>query len=153
MEKKINLWINKFLALFKQGLSPLEIFQSLLISFLFTIIPIPGITAIIVTPIGINYKLNIPIMMGFSYILAPLQFILLLPFIRIGEYLLKTNHTLLSVDAIMNSFNTSFWTTLEKLSLEVICALTGWVIVGIPSIIIIYYLGRLLISKKQQIAC
>ncbi|NCP85024.1 MAG: DUF2062 domain-containing protein [Bacteroidetes bacterium] len=151
MKNEINLWIHKIIALFNQGLEPLEIFQSLLISFLFTIIPIPGITAIIVTPIALNYKLNIPIMMGFSYIFAPLQFILLLPFIRIGEYVLQTDHTLLSVEAIVNSFNNSFWITLKELSLEVICALSGWALISFPTLFVIYFLGRLFIGEKINI--
>ena len=74
-------------ALFKQGLSPIELTQSILVAALFSIIPILGVTTILLTAFSLKRKLNLPIMIAISYLAWPLQILMIIPFINIGELL------------------------------------------------------------------
>ncbi len=141
---------NKIVAVFKQGLEPIQVFKSILIALLFTIIPLPGTTTIILTTVALKAKLNLPIMITFSYLITPLQYALLMPFIKVGETVFSTQHTLYSVQAIMASFEMGFFNTLQKLTFEIICGIAGWAVITIPAAFLFYYIGYFLFFKKQK---
>jgi len=140
---------NKIVAVFKQGLEPIQVFKSILVALLFTIIPLPGTTTILLTTIALKAKLNLPIMITFSYLITPLQYVLLMPFIKVGETIFSTHHTLYSVQAIMSSFENGFFNTLQKLTFEIICGIAGWVVIAIPVAFLLYYIGYFLFFKKH----
>jgi hypothetical protein len=75
---------SKTVALFKQGLTPIELTQSILVAALFSIIPILGVTTILLTGFSLKRKLNLPIMIAISYLAWPLQILMIIPFINIG---------------------------------------------------------------------
>jgi hypothetical protein len=59
--KTINNWNfralkSKTVALFKQGLTPIELTQSILVAALFSIIPILGVTTILLTGFSLKKK-------------------------------------------------------------------------------------------------
>lgn len=117
---------------FLQGLSARELIKAIIVSVLFTIIPVFGVTSILLVFVAIRFKLNLPLMVMVSYIATPLQFMLFLPFIHIGETILNANHTLLTVQKIKNAFDISFWNTVNQLIFELICGISGWVVFALP---------------------
>ena len=131
MELFKKIW-QKFLGLFKQGLSPKELAQSLIISILVTLFPAFGITTTALTFIAIPARLNLPVMITISYILEPLKYLLIIPFIHFGSSILGMEHSLLTFEAIKSSFELNFWFTLKDLSFELICGIVGWAIITLP---------------------
>jgi uncharacterized protein (DUF2062 family) len=117
---------------FEQGLSPNEVTKAIIISLLFTVFPVFGLTTMLLTLIAFKFKLNLPVMIIVSYIAAPLQFILFLPFIYVGEFLFDTHITLLSMQEITNSFNASFWNTFQLLLFMLACGVSGWLVIALP---------------------
>lgn len=117
---------------FQQGLGVNEIIKAIIVSLLFTIIPVFGITTILLTFLAIKFKLNLPIMIVVSYITTPLQYILFIPFIHIGETIFNTKHTLLTVTDIKIAFESSFFKTIKQLFFELICGLSGWLLLALP---------------------
>lgn len=81
---------------------------------------------------GLRFKVNIPIMIVVSYIVAPLQFLAMMPFINLGELIVGIQHTLLTVDAIKASSQVGFVQTIRDLWLEVVCGVSGWMLITIP---------------------
>ena len=134
-------------ALFKQGLSPIELTQSILVAALFSIIPILGVTTILLTAFSLKRKLNLPIMIAISYLAWPLQILLIIPFINIGEYIFSVPQTHHSVEEIIASFQESFFGTLSHLSFELICGFGGWMLTAVPFFTVIYLVSNFLISK------
>ena len=104
--KLIKIW-EKFKALLKQGLTPKQLAISLVVSTLISIFPIFGITTIALTCIALPFRLNLPIMIAFSYIVGPLKFLVLIPFINLGASVFGTEHTLLTFEAINTSLKPS----------------------------------------------
>jgi hypothetical protein len=134
-------------ALFKQGLSPIELTQSILVAALFSIIPILGVTTILLTAFSLKRKLNLPIMIAISYLAWPLQILMIIPFINIGEYIFSVPQTHHSVEEIIASFQESFFGTLSHLSFELICGFGGWMLTAVPFFTVIYLVSNFLISK------
>ena len=137
----------KTIALFKQGLSPIELTQSILVAALFSIIPIFGVTTILLTAFSLKRKLNLPIMIAISYLAWPLQILMIIPFINIGEYFFSVPQSHHSVDEIIASFQESFFGTLSQLSFELLCGFGGWLLTAVPFFILIYLVSNFLISK------
>lgn len=138
---------NRFTALFKQGLSPLQLGESIIVSGVFSIIPILGVSTFILTTLSIKRKLNLPIMMTISYLMWPVQVLLIIPFIRIGEYIFSVPPSRHTVEEIIASFQNSFFKTLGHLSFELLCGLGGWFLTTVPASIGIYLVLVLFLKK------
>ena len=143
----INALKLKIVALFKQGLTPIELTQSILVAALFSIVPILGVTTILLTVLSLKRKLNLPIMIAISYLTWPLQILLIIPFINIGEYIFSVPQSHHSVEEIISSFQESFFGTLSQLSFELLCGFGGWLLTAVPIFVVIYLVSNFLISK------
>lgn len=146
---KINTLKDKTTALFKQGLSPKQLSQSIIVSGAFSIIPILGVSTFILTALSIKKKLNLPIMIAISYLMWPIQILLIIPFIKTGEFIFSVPSTHHTAEEIINSFQNDFFKTLSYLSFELLCGLGGWLLTAVP-ISIGTYLALLLFLKKTH---
>ena len=144
----------KIIALFKQGLTPIELTQSIIVSGLISTIPILGVSTFLLTALSLKRKLNLPIMIAQSYIMWPIQVIMIIPFINIGEFIFsvpKTNH---SAQEIIASFQNSFFATLSHLSFELLCGFGGWLLTAVPFSVGVYlvsiFILKLILKAKNQ---
>ena len=129
----------KFKELFKQGITPKQLSLSITIATVVSLFPIFGISTIVLTALAVRFKLNLPIMIALSYIVEQIKAILFTPFINIGETIFGTAHTLLTFDAIKESYNISFWNTIISLSYELLCGFAGWVLTAVPASSLFYF--------------
>ena len=138
---------SKTVALFKQGLSPKELTQSILVSALISIIPIVGVTTVLLTILSVKRKQNLPIMIAISYLAWPLQILMIIPFINIGEFIFSIPQSNHSAQEIIASFQESFFGTLSQLSFELLCGFGGWLLTAVPFFTLVYLVSNFLISK------
>jgi len=154
MKKKIKKIKHKIVALLSQGLSAKKIAQSIIFSGLFTVIPVFGVSTFFITLISIKKKLNLPIMITFSYIMWPLQILLLIPFIKIGEFIFSIPPRKHSIDEIIALYEDSFFKLLSQLSMDFLYAFAAWVLVAVPIALVLYWITLLvlkIISKKETV--
>ncbi|NCT10265.1 MAG: DUF2062 domain-containing protein [Flavobacteriia bacterium] len=149
MRFQLKEFIAKIRKPFQQGLQTKEVINAVIVSLLFTVIPIIGLTTITLTFISLKKRLNFPIMIVISYLAAPLQFILFLPFIYLGEQIFNVEHSLLNLKSIKMGFSTSFWATMKSISLEIFYGLTAWFLIAIPISILAIFINEK-ISKVIQ---
>lgn len=124
--------IDKIRQPFQQGLQAKDIVKASIVSFLLSIIPVFGVTTILITISSIKFKLNLPLMIVVSYLAYPLQFLLFLPFIKIGETIFNMQHSMLSFQEIKIAFSTSIWQALKDLSIEILCGFSAWLLIAVP---------------------
>jgi uncharacterized protein (DUF2062 family) len=145
----------KIIALFKQGLSAKEVAQSILVAALISIIPILGVSTFLITMLSIKWKLNLPIMIALSYVMWPVQMVLIIPFISIGATIFGVPQSEHSIDEIVLSFQNSFFKTLSNLSFELLCGFGGWLLTAVPAAIFInvlmVFLFRMVAKKSETI--
>ncbi len=77
------------LALLREGITPERIAISLIVGGLIGVIPVLGVTTMLCTIIALPLRLNLVAMQALNWIVYPLQFALLLPFYRAGEWLFR----------------------------------------------------------------
>mgnify|MGYP003408723408 FL=1 len=132
MKAKIKNLTIKTKSLFQQGLTRKQVCLSCIVSILLSVIPILGVTTFLITVVSLKSKLNLPIMIALSYLIWPIQILLILPFISAGEYIFSITPSHHTVDEIINSFQNGFFSTLGKLSFELFYGFSAWVLIAIP---------------------
>ncbi|MBP6759763.1 MAG: DUF2062 domain-containing protein [Flavobacterium sp.] len=149
MKQRLNTVIDKITVLFKQGLTPKEISKSIIVSGLISTIPILGVSTFIITTISLKSKLNLPIMIALSYLMWPIQILLIIPFIRVGEFIFSVPQNHHTVEEIISSFQNSFFQTLGQLSFELLCGLGGWLLTATPVAFGVYLLVDLFLKSDK----
>lgn len=141
----------KITALFKQGLTPKNLSQSILLSALLSVIPIIGISTLLITTIGFSLRkhLNLPVMLALNYVLWPIQIVLIIPFIRIGESIFLVEAKSHSIAEIVSSFQNNFFETISQLSFELLCGIGGWFCTALPITLAIYSIILLILKAKN----
>jgi hypothetical protein len=87
-------------------------------------------------------------MISLSYLMWPVQILLIIPFIRVGEFIFSVPRNPHTVDEIINSFQNSFFQTLSHLSFELLCGLGGWLLTAVPLAVVIYWVSLLFLKEK-----
>jgi uncharacterized protein (DUF2062 family) len=77
------------LSLLKQGISPHRLALCVAIGVVVGNVPILGISTILCTVIALAFRLNLPAMQIVQAAMAPTQILLIIPFVRLGEWLLR----------------------------------------------------------------
>jgi uncharacterized protein (DUF2062 family) len=148
LKAKFNKVKDKTTALLKQGLTPKQLTQSIIVSGLISTIPILGVSTFMITTVSLKQKLNLPIMIALSYLLWPVQILMIIPFIRVGEFIFSVPRNHHTVEEIISSFQSSFFQTLSHLSFELLCGLGGWLLTAVPLAVGVYWLSLLFLKRN-----
>ena len=127
--RKIKL---KILDALKQGWTPSAVCWSSAWGFTVGLFPIYGVTTGALGLIGLIWKLNHAIMQSFNYLIAPLKLILIIPYIRLGEWMFQTETPFsLSIPEFTRRFRAAPWDTLGEFAMTFLHAICGW-LVSVP---------------------
>src|SRR5580700_11896052 len=77
------------LALLSQGIAPDRLALCVAIGVVVGNIPILGISTILCTVIALIFRLNLPAIQIVQALMAPTQLLLIIPFVRLGEWILR----------------------------------------------------------------
>ena len=136
-----------------QGLSAKELSESIIVSILISIMPILGVTTFLITVVSIKGKLNLPIMITLSYLAWPLQILLIIPFIQLGQFVFSLPNSHLTVDEIIYLAQNNFLKMLQQLSFELLCGFGAWLLFAVPIAMVFYGLTLLVlkfVAKKSD---
>ena len=126
--------------LLRQGTSPKKIALSIAFGMVLGIAPGIGWSTILCTLAAIRFKLNLPAVQLVNYLSYPLQFALLVPFIRAGEFLFHAERLPLSLTQILAMVRADYLHAIKALWMVAVRAMTAWVIVAPLAIYVIYRL-------------
>ena len=79
--------LDPLLALLRQGMSPRRLALCTAIAIVVGNIPILGVSTIICTIIALVFRLNLPAIQVVQAAMAPTQLLLIIPFVRLGEWI------------------------------------------------------------------
>lgn len=134
-----------------QGLTPKELTKSVIVSGLISTIPVLGVSTFMITTISLKSKLNLPVMIALSYLMWPLQILMIIPFIRVGEFIFSVSPNNHTIEEIISSFQNSFFQTLSQLSFELLCGLGGWLLTAVPVAVGVYWVSLLFLKDKKTV--
>jgi hypothetical protein len=78
----------------------------------------------------------------------PVQILMIIPFIRVGEFIFSVPRNHHTVEEIISSFQISFFQTLSQLSLALLCGFGGWLLTAVPIAVGIYWVSLLFFKEN-----
>lgn len=130
---RLSDWLRRrvrdpLVAELRQGATPEAVAAAVAISFAIAILPFIGLTTLLCLVAGRLFHLNQVVMQIINHTAFPLQVLLIVPFVRLGETLSGSRHFALTPAAIIGEFNRSIPDFLEKFWLTGLHGLIGWVV-------------------------
>lgn len=132
-------FLDKLKGFLKQGATPKALAKSTTIGLLLGVFPMLGVTTLMMGAISVRWKLNLPLMLAVSYLIYPLQIVLLIPFVRLGEWLTGVAPANFSLDAMTDAFAANFTAALVDLGTSNLVAILGWCMLALPVGALIYF--------------
>ena len=133
-----NKRVQQLKALLSQGTSPAALALSTTLGVLLGLFPILGTTTIVISVIAVVFRLNLPLMMGLSYLVYPVQLLLIIPFIRLGEWMFGQPGTGLTLAGLRVAFNESLLSAIGDLWAANVCGAFGWAVLAAPAGVLLY---------------
>ena len=144
-----NKWFQRFKHLLRQGLSSKQIALSISIGAIIGVIPMVGVATFLLTGLALYLRLNMPIAFFITYAVTPVQWLLFIPFIHLGEVILFIDHSLLSYTAITEAFDIGAIFLLREFFWEIIYGITAWCLLAFPLGYVLYQLIRMILIRMN----
>jgi uncharacterized protein (DUF2062 family) len=84
-------------ALLRQGVAPDRLALCVAIGVVVGNIPILGVSTLLCAAIALAFRLNLPAIQIVQAAMAPTQVLLIIPFVRLGEWILRAPHQPVSI--------------------------------------------------------
>jgi uncharacterized protein (DUF2062 family) len=85
------------LGFLKQGIAPERLALCVAIGMVIGNIPILGVSSVLCAAVALAFRLNLPAIQIVQAAMAPTQLLLIIPFVRLGEWLLHAPHQAVSI--------------------------------------------------------
>jgi len=131
-----------------QGVTPDRLAATLAVGAACALLPFLGFTALLTLGVGLALRMNQPILQTLNQLLGPLQLVMILVYVRAGEWIWRAHENRFSIPDMLRTFrDASFGEFLQRFGWAGIHAATAWLI-SVPIIIVcIYYPLRPVMNK------
>lgn len=133
----------------KQGATPEKLAQSLAWGSVLGVFPILGVSSFLCGIAAVALRLNHIAIQAMNWIVYPLQFVLIIPFLRLGNILFGHEQFTLSLTEITELFASDFWGTTQNLGGLAGRGIAAWTLVAIPAI---WLLRRIFLPPIRHLA-
>lgn len=124
--RRATLWLS-------QGISPRRLALTLALGFAVGCIPVVGVPTVLCAALAFAFRLNLPAIQAANYVVMPLQLILIVPFVRLGQRLLPNAPRFLP-GAFLHLPSLHLAASLSGLAGQ---ALLAWLLVAVPSVLLL----------------
>ncbi|MGO9932365.1 MAG: DUF2062 domain-containing protein [Steroidobacteraceae bacterium] len=141
--------VEPLLALLIQGISPDRLALCVAIGAVVGNVPILGVSTITCSIIALVFRLNLPAILLVQAAMAPTQVLLFIPFVRLGEWILRAPAQPVSIDAALALMAQGVWHAAAVLWDAILHASLAWALMA-P--LCIHLLRRLLTPLFERAA-
>ena len=149
MKFSLKHFTNVIVQALSQGITPRKLAITCALGAVIGIFPIFGTTTLLCLAVALMFRLNIPLIQLVNYVVAPLQLILILPFIKLGTYLLRLNPFPYSFDELMSMFRNDFWVLLKETGVALAIGIGVWTVISVPLFFLLFYVGLWIFSRLR----
>ena len=151
----MNSWIRRrivdpLLELLRQGMSPDRLALCIALGVVIGNIPILGVSTLLCAAIALAFRLNLPAIQIAQAAMAPTQLLLMIPFLRMGEWLMSAPRQALSIKAAAALMEQDLWRAADVLRDAMIHAGLAWMLVA-PFATLLFY-GPLAVIFRRAAA-
>lgn len=139
--------LDPLLALLKQGVAPERLALCVAIGVTVGLIPVLGISTLLCTVIALAFRLNLPAMQLTQAVMAPLQLLLIVPFVRLGEWMMHAVTQPVSISAGLALMRQGIWHTVVILKDAILHASVAWIAVAPVAVYTLYRILRPIFSR------
>lgn len=144
-------------ALLRVGVTPRRIALSIATGTIVGVFPLLGTTTALCVALSLGLRLNIVAMQAFNWLVAGMQLLLILPFIRLGEKLYNATPLPLTPREINALFDEGFVHAIQSLGLSLLHAVSGWLLVapivfGLTYAVALRTVGRMAGRRSSETA-
>lgn len=142
--------VQPMLNLLRQGITPEKLALSIALGFTLGVTPVIGSTSLLCAIAALWLRLNLPAIQLANYLVYPLQFLLLIPFLRIGEWMVAAEPAPLSVGKIVAMIRADVWHAITSLWIATLHALAAWSLLGAIASAVLYFVLAALFRRWQE---
>jgi uncharacterized protein (DUF2062 family) len=144
-----RLLLEPLLALLRQGISPRRLALCVAIAVVVGNIPILGVSTIICAFIALIFRLNLPAIQLVQAAMAPTQILLIIPFVRLGEWIVRAPPQVVSIKAALELMSHGVWQAVVVLRDAIFHAGLAW---ALTAPFCVYLIHRLLTPVFERMA-
>ena len=133
-----------------QGISQRDCAQAIALAITIGLFPIIGFSTLIITAIVYFRRLNQPIAQLFNWICGPIKLALIIPFIRVGEYLIGADRFVLNLGELSRQFYENSWATLSEFAWTFLHAIVGWLFCAPIIYLVVYTVSKSVIFRLRH---
>ena len=120
--------IEPIVQLLTQGVTPEKIALSVSMGIACGVFPVLGSTTILCTIVAIVFRLNLPAIQAVNYIAYPLQLLMIVPFVRMGEFLFHARPLQLSLKQMLQMAHADLPLAISTLWVAALQAASAWML-------------------------
>lgn len=135
----------RLLQLLRQGLTPQKLALSLALGIALSCFPVFGTTTILCAIVALAFRLNLPAIQVGNYLALPLQMALFIPFLRLGERIMRAPKLPLSPEQLLAMAKTQPDRAMELLLSGQWHSILGWLVVAPGIALLAYWIARPLV--------
>ena len=126
-------------SMLKEGMSIHKIALCLAMGATLGVFPVLGITTLLCTVAAFVFRLNLPAIQMFNYLVYPVQLALLTPFYSIGSWLFKQESWLTPGENLITLIKNDFWGSMTSLWNLTLYAIFTWMVIC-PILVLVLYM-------------
>jgi uncharacterized protein (DUF2062 family) len=130
--------IAPLLALMRQGVTSEKLALSLSLGTAIGLIPIVGVSTALCAVMAVFLKLNMPAIQLVNYLLTPLQLILIIPLLRLGEFLVNAPRFPVTLESALALLSHGVINAVRVLSTAIVHATFAWLVLA-PLVALVLY--------------
>ena len=151
--KIIESFTNKILIPFrlvpKDGLTPETLAFSITLGIISGIFPVLGMTTLLSLLLTMLFRQNLLVVQSVQWILALVQILLIIPFMKFGAYLLNQNVVHISMQQINHAFQPGMLSGIKTVGIFHLYGILTWLILVVPASAVSYF-GLLVIFQRKS---
>ena len=131
-------WLKPFIQLLRQGVSPEKIALTIALGAVLGVTPVLGSTILLCTLAAVVLRLNLPAIQVVNGAVYPLQFILLIPFYRLGAWMFGADASAISLNGVAALIREGVGQAVRTLWVVTLHARVAWLALGAVASAILY---------------
>jgi uncharacterized protein (DUF2062 family) len=132
--------LKPLLGLLSQGMAPDRLALCVAIAVVVGNVPILGISSILCAAIALAFRLNLPAIQIVQAAMAPTQILLIIPFIRLGEWIVRAPRQPVSIKAGLALMQQGAGPAAVALRNAILHAGFAWVLIAPLAVLLLYKL-------------
>lgn len=144
--------IDPLVAQLTQGVTPDRLAATLAVGTACSLFPFLGLTSLLNLIVGIRLRMNQPILQTLNQLLGPLHLLMILVYVRLGEWLWRIEGGRFTIGDMLRTFrDETFVVFLERFGWAGIHALTAWIITAPLLLAVLYYPLRPVLRRLARL--